>query len=91
MRTKIRKTSRNIMSLYPISIEQHTEGGYFASCPMLQGCHAEGETLGETIDNIQDVIRLHIEARHRFNGFVSTVELPRSNSIRFTLPMPIKA
>ncbi len=29
--------------------------GYLAVCPTLQGCHAEGETVGIALDNLQDV------------------------------------
>jgi predicted RNase H-like HicB family nuclease len=29
--------------------------GYLAVCPTLQGCHAEGETIGAALDNLQDV------------------------------------
>jgi predicted RNase H-like HicB family nuclease len=29
--------------------------GYLAVCPTLQGCHAEGETVGVALDNLQDV------------------------------------
>ena len=29
--------------------------GYLAVCPSLQGCHAEGETVGAALDNLQDV------------------------------------
>ena len=45
------------ISVYPVVIEPHEEGGYFAYCPLLQGCHAEGETYGEALDNIRDVIK----------------------------------
>jgi len=55
------------ISLYPIHIEPCEEGGYFAHCPTLQGCHAEGETLGEVIDNIHDVIKVHVELRKKHN------------------------
>ncbi len=29
--------------------------GYLAVCSTLQGCHAEGETVGIALDNLQDV------------------------------------
>ena len=29
--------------------------GYLAVCPSLQGCHAEGDTVGIALDNLQDV------------------------------------
>ena len=46
-----------------IIIEPCEEGGYFAACPALQGCHAEGETYLEALVNIQDIIRIHLESR----------------------------
>ena len=46
----------------PIIIEQD-ENGYFATCPELQGCHAQGESYEETLDNIKDAIKLHLEDR----------------------------
>ncbi len=41
----------------PIEIESLEEGGYLAICPILQGCHAEGETIVEAIENVEDVAR----------------------------------
>ena len=35
--------------------------GYFAFCPQLQGCNAQGATYEEVLENIKDVIKLHIE------------------------------
>jgi len=37
--------------------------GYLAICPILPGCHAEGDTYAQAIDNLQDVARAHIELR----------------------------
>ena len=53
--------------LYPITIEPCEDGGYFASCPILQGCHAEGETYGEALDAVRDVMIVHISARKANN------------------------
>jgi predicted RNase H-like HicB family nuclease len=38
-------------------------GGYFVSCPSLQGCYSQGDTYEEAVENIKDAIRLHIEDR----------------------------
>ncbi|MHC1577664.1 HicB family protein [ANME-1 cluster archaeon ex4572_4] len=46
-----------------VIIDPCEEGGYFATCPALQGCHAEGETYLEALENIQDVIKIHLESR----------------------------
>lgn len=44
--------------LLPIIIECMEEGGYYAECPLLQGCHVEGETYAEAIENLQDAINI---------------------------------
>lgn len=48
---------------YRIIIEQDEDGIYIVTCPSLQGCHSQGDTIDEAIENIKDAIRLHIEAR----------------------------
>lgn len=45
----------------PIEVELLEEGGYLAVCPILQGCHAEGETIAEALENVEDVARIIIE------------------------------
>lgn len=37
--------------------------GYFAFCPELQGCYAQGKTYEEALKNIEDAIRLHLKDR----------------------------
>ncbi|MCD5409174.1 MAG: type II toxin-antitoxin system HicB family antitoxin [Methanocellales archaeon] len=37
--------------------------GYFAFCPEFQGCYTQGDSYEETLENIKDAIRLHIEDR----------------------------
>ncbi len=48
---------------FTVVVEQDEDGLYVASAPLLQGCHTQGETYEEAIENIKDAIRLHIEAR----------------------------
>ncbi|MBU1160537.1 type II toxin-antitoxin system HicB family antitoxin [Patescibacteria group bacterium] len=47
--------------LYPIKVEAHKEGGYYAKCPAMQGAWADGETIEEAVNNIQDVIKSILE------------------------------
>lgn len=37
--------------------------GYLAVCASLQGCHAEGDTVGDVLDNLQDVAQVLLELR----------------------------
>jgi len=48
---------------FRIIIEQDEDGVYIASCPALKGCYSQGDTIEEAKKNIEDAIRLHIEAR----------------------------
>lgn len=42
----------------PIEVKWLEEGVYLASCPVIQGCHAEGHTIGEALDNLQSVAQV---------------------------------
>ena len=48
---------------YRVIIEQDEDGVFVASVPALQGCYTEGDTFEEALENIRDVIRLHLKAR----------------------------
>ena len=48
---------------FKIVIQQDEDGVYIASCPSLQGCYSQGDTMEEVLKNIKDAIKLHIEAR----------------------------
>ena len=47
--------------LLKVEVEALEEGGFLASCPELQGCHAEGDTIAEALENVEDVARVIIE------------------------------
>ena len=47
----------------PVEIEALEEGGYLAICEAIQGCHAEGETVAEALENLEDVARILLELR----------------------------
>jgi predicted RNase H-like HicB family nuclease len=52
---------------YTVFIESCEEGGYFADCPSLPGCHVQGETLEETLQEMKAAIDAYLEdlkARH---------------------------
>ena len=50
-------------------IEVHTsEHGYDVSCPTLQGCHSQGATEQEAIENIRDAIQEYLGALRDLKG-----------------------
>jgi predicted RNase H-like HicB family nuclease len=48
---------------FSVIIERDEDGIYIASCPAFQGCYSQGDTYEEALTNLQDAIKLHIEAR----------------------------
>jgi predicted RNase H-like HicB family nuclease len=48
--------------VYTVYIEKGEDSGYIAHCPAIPGCHSQGETLEEAVENIKDAIRGCIEA-----------------------------
>ncbi len=48
---------------FTIVVEKDEDGIFIVSCPAIQGCYTQGDTLEEAISNIKDVISLHIQAR----------------------------
>jgi predicted RNase H-like HicB family nuclease len=64
----------------PITVDYLEEDKvYKVSCPVLQGCHAWGETLDEAIRAIPDNIRAMIEARRQNGSFIPQL-FARANS-----------
>lgn len=62
----------------PVVIEKDEEG-YFASCPVLQGCYTQGETYEEVLQNIRDAIHLHLEDR-----IANDEEIPEPSHVSLT-------
>jgi len=43
-----------------VIIEKDQEG-YYAYCPELKGCHTQGDTLDEVMQNIKEAVELYLE------------------------------
>jgi len=71
--------------LVPVHVESLAEGGYLAVCDVIQGCHAEGETVAEALENLEHVARVLLEVQ-KADG----VPLPAGLE-EFTEGMTIKA
>jgi len=42
-------------------IMENETGGYVAFVPALPGCHTQGETLQELLENVKEAIELYLE------------------------------
>ncbi len=45
------------------AIVGHDVDGYWARCPELQGCYAQGDTYEEALNNLREAVALHVEDR----------------------------
>lgn len=43
--------------VYRIIIEKGEDFGYVVHCPAIPGCHSQGNTIEEAIENTKDAIR----------------------------------
>jgi predicted RNase H-like HicB family nuclease len=61
-----------------VVIEEDVDG-FYAFCPELQGCYAQGRSYEEALGYIRDAVRLHIEER-----LEAGEKIPVSESISLT-------
>ncbi|GAP97227.1 type II toxin-antitoxin system HicB family antitoxin [Leptolyngbya sp. NIES-2104] len=59
---------------YPIVIYPANEGGYIAEIPALKGCLAQGETLHETLEELEVVKGLWIETAEKHGQSLPDIE-----------------
>lgn len=60
---------------YTIILEREPDGGYHAFCPALKGCHSQGETLDETIENMREAVGAFIESVEAHNDSLPVEDL----------------
>ena len=51
-----------------------SEEGFAVSCPILRGCHSQGETKAEALENIRDAIREWLDAENAQESAFSVTE-----------------
>lgn len=47
---------------YTVILERQPDGGFHAYCPALKGCHSQGYSVEETIDNMREAIEAYLES-----------------------------
>ena len=47
----------------PVEIQILEDGAFLAVCEPIQGCHAQGDTIAEALDTLEDVARLLLEVQ----------------------------
>ena len=51
-----------------------SEEGFAVSCPALKGCHSQGKTRAEALENIRHAISKWLEAQEAENSIFSITE-----------------
>ena len=49
------------MHEYDVVLLEDESGGYVALVPALPGCHTQGDTLAEVMENVKEAIDLYVE------------------------------
>lgn len=47
---------------FVVVIEEDEDGGYVGSVPNIPGCHSQGDTLDELMENMREAVELCLEA-----------------------------
>lgn len=63
---------------FDVVILEDETGGYVALVPALPGCHTQGDTLEELMENIKEAIELHGNSQQRRKGRPSAAKSGRN-------------
>ena len=62
---------------FKVILQEAEEGGYIVSCPALSGCHSQGDSMEEALENIKEAIAGCLESladeRTRLLGTVGRI------------------
>ncbi|MES2709680.1 MAG: type II toxin-antitoxin system HicB family antitoxin [Verrucomicrobiota bacterium] len=58
---------------FNVTIDRDEDGIWVASCPAIPGCHSQGNSKSEAVENIREAIGLCLEVRAE-RGLPLTVE-----------------
>lgn len=64
---------------FPIVVEKDEAGFFVADCPNLQGCHTQGKTLEEAVNNLKEAVELHLQDR-----LEAGEEIPQTTPVKIT-------
>ena len=72
---------------YPVVVHK-SEYGYDVHCPILPGCHSQGDTLEEALQNIKDAIVTYLEMiSEEAKGSIYEVEVTVQGCYSQTSPL----
>jgi predicted RNase H-like HicB family nuclease len=75
-KTKLESLEFYLGLKYPITIYPDDQGGYVSEIKDLPGCFTQGETIEETLANIDDARKLWLETAYEYGDHIP---LPSTN------------
>ncbi len=75
-KTKLESLEFYLGLKYPITIYPDDDGGYVSEIKDLPGCFTQGETIEETLANIDDARKLWLETAYEYGDHIP---LPSTN------------
>ena len=52
---------RHGQDLFPVIVQEDVSGTFWVSCPTLEGCYSQGDTVDEALKNMREAIALCLE------------------------------
>ncbi|HZQ07899.1 MAG TPA: type II toxin-antitoxin system HicB family antitoxin [Anaerolineae bacterium] len=59
-----------IVHRYRVVFEREADGGYSVHCPSLKGCHSEGDTYEEALNNIREAIMGWLQVAREYGDLI---------------------
>jgi len=63
---------------FKVIIEQDKKGYFVASAPAIPGCHSQGKTYEETLENIKEAIELCLEVANSDPNYKAKIDFGQS-------------
>lgn len=77
--------------IFPFTVECVPEGGYYAECPILPGCHVEGGIYAEAIENLEDAIQVFLRSYREIGKPIPAVPLiDRHTVVSSGIPVAVR-
>lgn len=67
MKKRLTKTIKNEQTVFPVILQEESDGGYFVINPAFEGCYSQGNTMEEALANIREATELCLEEAREEN------------------------
>jgi len=75
---------------FRVIINQDEDGVFIASCPALPGCHTQGKTYEEALENIEDAIKLCLKVAKEDPVYLKKIQKKFKPQFVGVVDIPVK-